>query len=102
MPARRASNTPESMAKRVEQHQRIKTGGSDIIERPKRLLLSVDDALQVLDMTRPRFYREINKGRIETLKDGKRRLVPYGALVAYVRMLCEEQGLSLDAYSLAG
>lgn len=103
MPAKRAS-TPASMAEQMKGKRYAKpdTDSSATVERPRRLLLSVDDALQVLNMTAPRFYREVKTGRIETLKDGRRRLVPYGALVAYVRMLCEEQGLSPEAYSLAG
>ena len=69
-------------------------------QRPPQLLLSVEDAMAVLSMTRPRFYREVNRDRIKTIKDGKRRLVPYLALVDYTRRLCAENGFDYD--TLAG
>lgn len=70
------------------------------LEPPAQLLLSVEDAMAVLSMTRPRFYREVNRDRIKTIKDGKRRLVPYVALLAYTRQLCAENGFDYD--TLAG
>lgn len=70
------------------------------LEPPAQLLLSVEDAMAVLSMTRPRFYREVNRDRIKTIKDGKRRLVPYLALVDYTRRLCAENGFDYD--TLAG
>lgn len=75
---------------------------ADRATRLGRLLLSVDEACAVLGWSRVKFYREMNQGRIETLKDGGHRVVPYGACVAYVRLLCQENGVMLDTYDLAG
>lgn len=98
------SNTSRAVtlaARVADSHETGIPGAASIVERPRRLLLSVEDAMAVLSYTRPRFYREVNHGRIETIKDGKRRMVPYVALVAYVRRLCDEQGIDYDALALA-
>ena len=48
-------------------------------------LLSVDEAARHLGIRRSALYGELAAGRLRSLKVGRRRLVPSGALVEYVR-----------------
>ena len=70
---------------------------------PQKLLLSLDEALPLMGGISLRtFQREVKRGRIRVLHVGRRVTVPYGSLVAYVRRLCDEQGVSYDEMALAG
>ena len=72
-------------------------------DEPPRLLLTVNDACRAIGMTRTTFYREVGRGHLIVLKDGGRTKVPYFTLVAYVRRLCDEQGVTYgDDVALAG
>ena len=72
-------------------------------QQPVKLLLTVDEALPLMGSISLRtFQRETKAGRIYTVHVGRRVLVPYAALVAYVRLLCDEQGVPLDALAMAG
>jgi len=46
-------------------------------------LLSIDEAAQALGVGRSRLYDEIATGRLRSVKVGRRRLVPSGAIRAY-------------------
>lgn len=72
-----------------------------VMERP-RLMLSQEEAAEELGISQTFFTEERDAGRISVLSVGKRRLVPYAALVAYVRALCDEQGVPLDEATLVG
>jgi len=48
-------------------------------------LLSVDEAARHLGIGRSALYNELAAGRLRSLKVGRRRLVPSGALAEYVR-----------------
>jgi excisionase family DNA binding protein len=48
-------------------------------------LLSIPDAADALGIGRSMLYGEISSGRIRTLKVGRRRLVPSGAVRDYIR-----------------
>ncbi len=48
-------------------------------------LVSVDEAARALGIGRSALYSELAAGRLRSLKVGRRRLVPSGALVEYVR-----------------
>jgi excisionase family DNA binding protein len=52
--------------------------------QPDRLL-SVDDAADALGIGRSALYGEIAAGRLRTLKVGRRRLVPSGAVRDYIQ-----------------
>ena len=54
-------------------------------ERPdNRLLLTVDEACQLLRIGRWMLYRLIQTRRLETVKIGRRRLIPADALRAFL------------------
>ena len=46
--------------------------------------------------------REGAAGRIRVVHVGRQVYIPYAALVAYVRLLCDEQGVPLDDLAMAG
>ena len=47
-------------------------------------LLSVDEAADMLGIGRSRLYDEIAAGRLRSLRVGRRRLVPSGAIGEYI------------------
>lgn len=47
-------------------------------------LLSIPEATEALGIGRSMLYQEINGGRIRTVKVGRRRLVPSGAVRDYM------------------
>ncbi|MBA3852233.1 MAG: excisionase family DNA-binding protein [Chloroflexi bacterium] len=51
--------------------------------RPDRLL-SVDEAAKLLGIGRSALYGELAAGRLRSVKVGRRRLVPSGAIAEYV------------------
>jgi excisionase family DNA binding protein len=52
-----------------------------------KLLVSVNEASEMLSISRVTFYKLINAGAVETVKSGHRTLVPVDALKAYVATL---------------
>lgn len=63
------------------------------------LLLTVDEAAARLRRSRRTLYPLLMRGEIASIKDGQRRFIPAWALVAYIRKLCEQQGVT-DEYGL--
>ena len=55
------------------------------------LLVDVERAAEVLGVGRSLFYQLLQTGQVESLKIGRRRVVPLAALQAYVERLREEQ-----------
>lgn len=51
------------------------------------LLLDVREAADTLRVSRSRLYQLINSGALESVKLGKKRLIPAGALEAFVEGL---------------
>lgn len=51
------------------------------------VLLSVDEASRALRLSRSMIYELIRSGRLRTVKQGRRRLVPVVALTEYVDAL---------------
>lgn len=56
------------------------------------LLLSVEQAASAIGLSRTVFYDRMMRGQIVSVKEGRRRLIPRGALEAYVSRLLAEQG----------
>lgn len=54
------------------------------------LLYRVEEAAEALRMSRSVVYELIRSGRLRTVKEGRRRLVPVAALTEYVAELIEE------------
>jgi excisionase family DNA binding protein len=50
-------------------------------------LLAVDDVADRLGVGRSRLYQELSAGRIQSIKVGRRRLIPESALYEYVRSM---------------
>jgi hypothetical protein len=50
----------------------------------------VPDVIQATGLGRTTLYHEMAAGRLGYVKVGTRRLVPHGALVAYVQLLEQE------------
>lgn len=57
------------------------TAPTDPVER----LLDIPSAARVLGVGRSTVYNEIGAGRLRSVKVGRRRLVPSGAIAAYTR-----------------
>jgi len=55
------------------------------------LLLDVPEVMAALKLSRTAVYGEMASGRLRSIKAGRRRLVPHGALVAYVELLTAEE-----------
>jgi excisionase family DNA binding protein len=55
-----------------------------------RPLLNIDEACDILRVSRWTLYRLINERRLETIKIGSRRLVPVQALQDLIERLREE------------
>lgn len=54
------------------------------------ILYRVEEAAEALRMSRSVVYELIRSGRLRTVKEGRRRLVPVTALTEYVTELVEE------------
>jgi excisionase family DNA binding protein len=52
-----------------------------------KLLLSVEEACEIVGVKRSKLYELLTSGEIESVKIGKSRRVPVGALTAYVERL---------------
>jgi len=55
------------------------------------LLLSIDEAMRVLAVGETRIKRLVYSGKIDSVKIGRRRLIPYDALQDYTKQLVAEQ-----------
>tara|TARA_R100001594_G_scaffold146125_1_gene197131 strand:- start:1290 stop:1475 length:186 start_codon:yes stop_codon:yes gene_type:complete len=49
-----------------------------------RLLLSVNDAMYMMSISRGTFYGLINSGQLESLKIGSKRLIPKDSIEKYI------------------
>ena len=50
-----------------------------------KLLLSVNDAMYMMSISRRTFYGLINSGQFESLKIGSKRLIPKDSIEKYIR-----------------
>lgn len=57
---------------------------------PERLLYPVEEALQLLDLGRSKFYEEVAAGRLRVVKIGRKTRVAEHDLDAYVELLRAE------------
>ncbi|MBZ0213355.1 MAG: helix-turn-helix domain-containing protein [Nitrospirae bacterium] len=57
-----------------------------------KTLLSVDEAARELGVKRSSLYALIMSGELASVKVGKRRLIPSGAVAGYVAELLERDG----------
>ncbi|QDP94803.1 helix-turn-helix domain-containing protein [Microlunatus elymi] len=54
------------------------------------VLYSVDEACEALRLSRSAIYELIRSGRLRSIKEGRRRLVPVAALQEYVAAFDED------------
>jgi excisionase family DNA binding protein len=67
---------------------------------PERHLYRIPEAMQLLSMSRSVIYEQIRSGRLRTVNQGRARLVPKVAIVAYVNLLIREsEGTAYDEAS---
>lgn len=71
----------------VRRGRRTVEGG---VLRP--VLWRVPEAMSLLNVSRSVIYEQIRSGRLRTVKVGRTRLVPDGAIDDYVRLLEREAG----------
>lgn len=71
----------------VRRGRRTAEGG---VLRP--VLWRVPEAMSLLNVSRSVIYEQIRSGRLRTVKVGRTRLVPDGAIDDYVRLLEREAG----------
>lgn len=65
-----------------------------IIEReiPRRELYRVQEAVVLLNLSRSQLYELIRSGRIQSVTEGRVRLIPAEAITRYVSLLIQESG----------
>jgi excisionase family DNA binding protein len=55
-----------------------------------RALYTVPEAMEMLNLSRTVIYEQIRSGRLLTVTQGRRRLVPASSMTAYVDLLVTE------------
>ncbi|MEU7872819.1 helix-turn-helix domain-containing protein [Dactylosporangium sp. NPDC049140] len=55
-----------------------------------RVLYTVPEAMELLNLSRTTIYALIRTGRLRTVREGRSRLVPAAAVDAYVALLMDE------------
>lgn len=72
----------------------------DIDERdprpPRRELYRIPAAMRILSLSRSVIYELIRAGRLDSVTEGRTRLVPASAIKAYVALLIREAGPNDD------
>jgi excisionase family DNA binding protein len=58
--------------------------------RRERLLYTVPEAMALTSLSRSVIYELIRSGRLASVTEGRRRLIPALALDAYIDLLCSE------------
>lgn len=56
----------------------------------RKALWKIPEAMQLLSISRTVIYEQIRAGRLRTVKQGRTRLVPDGAIAEYVALLERE------------
>ena len=64
-----------------------------VIESPEKMLLSLDDAARLIDVSRRKLYGLIDSGDVPVVRVGRSVKVPVRALRAFVDRLAAEQAL---------
>jgi excisionase family DNA binding protein len=65
-----------------------------LIEINRKELYRVADAMVVLSMSRSVIYEQIRSGRLRSVTQGRRRLIPASAIADYIALLeCEAQAV---------
>lgn len=57
-----------------------------------KALYQIPEAMALLSMSRAVIYEQLRAGRLRSVKQGRRRLVPATAIIEYVQLLEREAG----------
>ena len=68
----------------VASHVRDHTGETMSKDNERPLLLSVEDACNMLRLGRTKLYQEIKSGRLESIRVGRLRRIPFSALENWI------------------
>ncbi|GIF04698.1 helix-turn-helix domain-containing protein [Actinoplanes siamensis] len=63
----------------------------------QKALYRIPEAMRMLSLSRSVIYELIRSGRLRTVKEGRTRLVPASAIIAYVDLLEQESGKGVAA-----
>lgn len=77
-----------SITRRTSGLKPVKTG--PVSEVPERLLYRVDEACELLSLSRSRIFELLRSGDLRSVKQGRSRRVPHAALLEYVVKLEQE------------
>jgi excisionase family DNA binding protein len=61
-------------------------------ELPPRAAHGMKEASHILSISCRKLYKEVAAGRIQSLKCGRRRLIPASAIPAYLETLAQDAG----------
>jgi excisionase family DNA binding protein len=64
-----------------------------------RVLLSIDDAAEVLSISRTSMFNYLRAGLIESIKLGHRRFVPADAIAAYITRLAQSEAATKSRHA---
>jgi len=62
----------------------------------ERMMLSISEVMEVTGLHRTMIFEELSRGRLRSVRVGRRRLVPRDELERYVEMLKAEAGFNGD------
>ena len=71
--------------------------GSSRHHPASKALYSVDEAAILLSQSRSRLYELLRSGRLRSVHEGRTRLIPAGAINAYVELLEDEAAAEAHA-----
>jgi excisionase family DNA binding protein len=66
---------------------------------PARVLYTVHEAMNMLNLSRTVIYELIRSGRLHTVTQGRRRLVPAISIDAYVQLLIAESKVGTGGFA---
>jgi excisionase family DNA binding protein len=72
-------------------HEHSQLASAPETDSDARFLLSVEEAADRLSIGRTMMYALVKAGEINTVRLGRRRLVPVGAIKAYVNQIAAQQ-----------
>jgi excisionase family DNA binding protein len=81
---------PEALSSKEGGNPNLRNEG-DIVNTDTHLLLSVEEAADVLGLGRTRAYELVMARKIQSVKVGRRRLVVRSSLLDFVQTLLSEQ-----------
>jgi excisionase family DNA binding protein len=88
---------PKSQRGRMSQCERRAMNSATTLSG--RALYTVPEAMEMLNLSRTVIYEQIRSGRLLTVTQGRRRLVPASSMTAYVDLLVAEAMARTNAHT---